>query len=179
MDDIRPLKDIADIRGGFPALLFLILILAALAIAVFIYFRKKKRAEERFSLPPKSPEEIAREALEAILEMRLIEKGLIKEYYTKLSDAIRAYIENRYNIFAMDRTTWELFQEMKSSRVERARADRINNFLEDCDMVKFAKYTPNQKEIEEAYKKAEEIIEITTAHVIEKLPQYPSSGHPD
>ena len=39
--------------------------------------------------------------------------------------------------------------------------EKINDFLEDCDMVKFAKYTPNQKEIEEAYRRAGEIVEIT------------------
>jgi len=92
--------------------------------------------------------------------MNLAEKGLIKEYYIRLSDIIRTYIENIYSIFAMDRTTWELFQEMKSKRIERLRLEKINDFLEDCDMVKFAKYTPDQKEIEEIYKKAEEIIDI-------------------
>ena len=55
-----------------------------------------------------------------------------------------------------------LFQEMKSKRIERLHVDKINYFLEDCDMVKFAKYTPDKKEIETAYKKAEEIIDITT-----------------
>jgi hypothetical protein len=66
----------------------------------------------------------------------------------------------------MDRTTWEIFQEMKSKRIEHSHADKINYFLEDCDMVKFAKYTPDQKEIEEIYKKAEEIIDITTPRII-------------
>jgi ribosomal protein S3AE len=97
--------------------------------------------------------------------MKLIEKSLIKEYYIRLSDIIRTYIENRYRIFAMDRTTWELFQEMKSKKIERLHADKINNFLEECDMVKFAKYTPSHKEIEEIYKKAEEIINITTSEI--------------
>ena len=160
-DDIRPLKDIVDIRGGFPIAQAFILILAALAITAFIYFRKRKERKEEPALPPRLAEEIARDALKALREMRLIEKGLIKEYYIRISDIIRAYIENRYGISAMDRTTWELFQEMKSKIIERPHADKINNFLEDCDMVKFAKYKPDQKEIEEAYKRAEEIIDIT------------------
>ena len=162
MDDIRPLKDVADISGRFPALLVAVLILAALAVSAFIYFRRRKKIEEKPVLPPRPAEEIARDALKAIKEMGLVEKGLVKEYYIRLSDVIRTYIENRYRIFAMDRTTWELFQEMKSKRIERLHADKINNFLEDCDMVKFAKYTPVQKETEEVYKKAEEIIDVTT-----------------
>jgi len=165
-DDIRPLKDIVDISGGFPVLPAVILILAALAVAALIYIRKKRKKEEKPALPPKPAEEIARDALKALREMRLIEKGLIKEYYIRLSDIIRTYIENRYEIFSMDRTTWELFQEMKSKRIERSHVDKINYFLEDCDMVKFAKYTPDQKEIEEIYKKAEEIVNITTPKII-------------
>lgn len=164
-DDIRPLKDIVDISGGFPIAQALILILAALAIAAFIYFRKRKKRKEEPALSPRLAEEIARDALKALKEMRLTEKGLIKEYYIRLSDIIRAYIENRYRISAMDRTTWELFQEMKSNRIERLHVDRISDFLEECDMVKFAKYTPGQKEIEEVYKKAEEIIDITTPKI--------------
>jgi len=162
MNDIRPLKNVLDIKGALPALWIIILILIALAIAAFIYFKKKKIAEEKPVLIQKSPEDIARDALRLLLEMKLIEKGLIKEYYIRLSDIIRAYIENRYKISAMDRTTWELYQEMRSKRIERMHLDKINDFLEDCDMVKFAKYAPDKKEIEDSYKKAEEIIDITT-----------------
>ena len=161
MNDIRPLKDIVDINEKFPVLLVAALILTALAIMAFIYFKKKK-AEEKTYTPLRPAEEIARDALRAVKEMKLIEKGLFKEYYIRLSDIIRTYIENRYRIFAMDRTTWELFQEMKSKRIERSHADKINDFLEDCDMVKFAKYTPDQKEMGDIYKKAEKIIDITT-----------------
>jgi hypothetical protein len=164
-DDIRPLKDVVDISGGFPIAQVLIIILAVLAVAAFVYFRKKKEEKQKSCLPPKPAEIIAGEALNALREMRLIEKGLIKEYYIRLSDIIRTYIGNRYGIFAMDKTTWELFQEMKLKRIERRHVDKINNFLKDCDMVKFAKYVPIQKEIEEIYKSAEEIIDMTTPKI--------------
>ncbi|MFA5388153.1 MAG: hypothetical protein WC312_00160 [Candidatus Omnitrophota bacterium] len=162
-DDIRPLKDIVDIAGKFPLARLLALLLALLIItAVIMYFRIKKRKKEGPSLSPRPADEIARDALNALKGMRLAEKGMIKEYYIRLSDIIRAYIENRFVISAMDRTTWELFQEMRSTGMERRHADTINSFLEDCDMVKFAKYTPAVEETEEAYKKAEEIVDVTT-----------------
>jgi len=161
-DDIRPLKGPAEIKGKLPAWIFVTFGLLTAGILAFLYLKKKKGKEDKPSLPPAPAEEIARGALSALKEANLIEKGLIKEYYIRLSDIIRAYIENRYRIFAMDRTTWELFQEMRSKKIERQHADKINYFFESCDMVKFAKYTPVRKETEEAYKKAEEIVDITT-----------------
>ncbi|MDP2920908.1 MAG: hypothetical protein Q8O12_00870 [Candidatus Omnitrophota bacterium] len=166
MDDIRPLKDIVDIKAGFPVLLVAILVIIALIIAVFIYFKKKKKPEEKIPTALKPAEDIAKDALKALRAMNLVEKGLIKEYYIRLSDIIRLYIENRYRIFAMDRTTWELFQEMKSRDIKRQHAEEINSFLEDCDMVKFAKYKPGEKEIEDIYKKAEEIVDLTTPKIV-------------
>ncbi len=160
-EDIRPLKDVLEIKGGFAAWPVVILILAAIIVVLWIYFNKRKKPKEIPGLPPRPAAEIAKEALDALKRSGLIEKGLIKEYYIRLSDIIRSYIENIYKIAAMDKTTWELFQEMKSRKIERARADKINDFLEDCDMVKFAKYAPNQKEIELIHAKAEEIINMT------------------
>ncbi|MDP8230323.1 MAG: hypothetical protein P9L93_04380 [Candidatus Gorgyraea atricola] len=161
MDDIRPLKDFVEIKGGFVLWpLMLIVLLLAIAVFLFIYFKKRKKAVELPASPPRPPEDIAMEALKALLEMKLIEQGLIKEYYIRLSDIIRNYIEARFNVFALDRTTWELYQEMRVKKIERKRTDQIRDFLEDCDLVKFAKYIPNKKEIEEVYTSAKEIIKI-------------------
>ncbi len=161
MDDIRPLKDFVEIQGGFLLWPFvLIVLLLAIAIFLFIYFRKKKRIAETPALPPRPPEEIALEALNALLEMKLIEQGLIKQHYIRLSDIIRKYIEVKFKVPTLDRTTWELYQEMRAKRIERKLTDRIRDFLEDCDLVKFAKYIPDKKEIEEAHASARGIIKI-------------------
>ncbi|MFC1620854.1 hypothetical protein ACFL2G_00985 [Candidatus Omnitrophota bacterium] len=159
MDDIRPLKGPVDIAGGLQIWPLIILIALIIASAlIFIYLKKKRKTKEEVFVSPRPPEEIAMEALRALLEMKLIEKGLIKEYYIRLSDIIRTYIEARFKIFALDRTTWELYQEMRIKKIERKETDRIRDFLEDCDIVKFAKYIPSRKEIQDAYLKAEEIV---------------------
>lgn len=171
MDDIRPLKDLAEIKGGFPLGFFIMLLLIVVGVAVaFIYFKKKRHSTEETVAPPRPPEEIAMEAFRSLQGMGLVQKGMVKEYYIKLSDIIRIYIEGRYGVFALDRTTWELYQEMRLRKIERAHVDKIRDFLEDCDLVKFAKYIPTEKEIEEAYERAEGIIaepawNVTLNHV--------------
>ncbi|MBU1061121.1 MAG: hypothetical protein KJ952_00150 [Candidatus Omnitrophica bacterium] len=161
VDDIRPLKGPVDIEEK--ALIWPIILLILLSIvgsAVFSYFKKKKHIDEIAAVPPRPPEEIAMEKLKSLLEERLAEKGMMKEYYIKLSDIIREFIEGRYKIIALDKTTWELYQEMRSKKVSRLHVDKIKDFLEDCDLVKFAKYIPTQKEAVDVYNKAKEIVEL-------------------
>ncbi len=167
MDDIRPLKDLVEISGGFlfwPLILLILLLVAA--VVIYVYSSRKKKLTEAAILPPRPPEEIAIEALRALLEMRLAESGMIKEYYVRLSDIIRTYIEGRFRIFALDMTTREVYQEMRLKKINRLHTDKMRGLLEDCDLVKFAKYLPVKKEIEEAYKKAEEIVEATKSYAI-------------
>jgi predicted CopG family antitoxin len=162
-DDIRPLKNPVEIKSGFPrwlAVFFALVIIAG--VLTWVYFRRKKTVIAKSVLPPRPPEEIAFEELNALAGMRLVEEGLVKEYYIRISDIIRRYIEARYNIGAIDRTTWELYQEMRIKRIESQHSDMIRDFLEECDLVKFAKYIPGQREIEEIYKKAKEIVRLTT-----------------
>jgi len=163
-DDIRPLKSPVEIKSGFPVWLVAIFILVIIVcMAVLLYYMRKKTTIEEPISPPRPPEEVAFEELNALKDMRLIEKGLIKEYYIRISDIIRRYIESRYNVCALDRTTWELYREMRNSkRIDRTYIDKIRDFLEECDLVKFAKYIPEEREIEEVYKKAEEIVRLTT-----------------
>jgi hypothetical protein len=166
-DDIRPLKNPVEIKSGFPrwlAVFFALVIIAA--VLTWVYFRRKKTLVAKSILPPRPPEEMAFEELNALAGMRLVEKGLVKEYYIRMSDIIRRYIEARYKILALDRTTWELYQEMRIKRIERQHSDMIRDFLEECDLVKFAKYVPTQKEIEEIYKRAKEIVEVTTPKIV-------------
>ena len=162
MDDIRPLKSPIEISeiSLWPFIILALLIICG--VLAFIYFKRKRHVEKESLLPPRPPEQIAMEELRFLLDMKLIEKGLVKEHYIRLSDIVRKYIEGRFRISVLDRTTWELYQEMRIKKIKREWTDRIRDFLEDCDLVKFAKYIPSEKEIDEAYNQAKEIVEITT-----------------
>src|SRR3989338_486856 len=161
VDDIRPLKAPVEIKESIIPFLFAILVLLLIGAGIlgFIYFRKKSRAAAAPIDIYRTPEEIAMDELKSLAEMNLIEKGMIREYYIKLSDIIRCYIERKYGILAIDRTTYELYQEMRIKKIERLHIDTIRDFLEDCDLVKFAKYIPGQKEAQGAYQKVEYIIQ--------------------
>ncbi|MFH1782861.1 MAG: hypothetical protein ABH848_04520 [Candidatus Omnitrophota bacterium] len=162
MEDIRPLKDIIEINTGFniwPVIILFLLI--AIAIGIFLYFKNKQNLENLPQVPVRSPEEIAREELATLLREDLPRKRMVKVYYIRLSDIIRKYIEGKLTISTLDRTTWEVYQDIREKGIKLEVSTKIKDFLEECDLVKFAKYNPGEKEISEVYNRAIDIIDIT------------------
>ena len=95
------------------------------------------------------------EALERIQSKELWQKGKTKQYYSEITDTLRAYIEERYRIPALERTTFELKRELKLSGMSRDDQESLIQGLELADMVKFAKYRPigpeNVRFLEQAF----------------------------
>jgi len=145
---IRGIKGPIEAPYTFAELLPWILLLLGLALGtgLVLYFlnqRKKNRPvfapRAKVKLPP---HEIALQALEELKNEKLWQKGLIKEYYTRLTDILREYIEVRFNIRAIELTTWEILQSFKNSTISRNDKEMLSEILELADLVKFAKALP-------------------------------------
>lgn len=141
------------------AIVFGVLILAAI-ILHYIYRRKHRETE---SIPEPLPaHQIAYNDLESLMAMDLISKGQIKEYYYRLSNIVRHYIENRFRLMAPERTTEEFLAEMTvTERLTEDHKELVGNFLEHCDMVKFAAYGPDSREIENSFNSAKKLVDET------------------
>ncbi len=63
-----------------------------------------------------------------------------KEYYTKLTDTLRKYIEERYGFSAMEMTSSEIIERLTSSD-DQQRLDELRQLFTTADLVKFAKYS--------------------------------------
>jgi len=145
---IRGIKGPIEAPYTFAELLPWILLLLGLALGtgLVLYFlnqRKKNRPvfapRAKVKLPP---HEIALQALEELKNEKLWQKGLIKEYYTRLTDILREYIEVRFNIRAIELTTWEILQSFKNSTISKSDKKMLSEILELADLVKFAKALP-------------------------------------
>lgn len=62
--------------------------------------------------------------------------------YQSVADALRVYTQSQYNVQAMDMTTWELLNALRTYMPEASRAD-LQRLLEQADLVKFARYDPD------------------------------------
>ncbi|MFQ5753479.1 MAG: hypothetical protein ACE5HI_15930, partial [bacterium] len=95
----------------------------------------------------------------ALKDSSLLADGKAKEFYIQISDIIRRYIEGRYFIVALELTTFEVIEKLKYSDVTPEIVQLIQEFLEFCDLVKFAKYQPADEENSDMIDKAFEVVE--------------------
>ncbi|HOW28446.1 MAG TPA: hypothetical protein PK876_08095 [Elusimicrobiota bacterium] len=139
-------SDIRDIKGPFArpdGLYWMIGLLILSGAAVMIYLKRKTRsANGILSGPPRPPHETALEELDR-LSVEMEESGFTaKMFYSRLSDILRVYLENRFGIPSLDRTTSELWQEMKRASLDFQLTGDVRRLLENSDLAKFAKYEP-------------------------------------
>ncbi|HPG39790.1 MAG TPA: BatD family protein [bacterium] len=128
----------------------LILLAVVAAVVVLIYYLRRRRQGKALlptrQKPPRPVHETALEELQELAQSDLLATGQIKEYYIRLSDIIRRYIEGRFFIYAPEMTTSQLLDKMRDERIETQYIDMTGEFLSSCDLVKFAKYVPEPAE---------------------------------
>jgi len=124
-----------------------IILIAALLFFIFYYIRWKKKNVPLFSRPEKPAEPahiIALRELDRIKAQKLWQKEKIKQYYSEVADTIRIYIQNRFDIPAMEFTSSETIGTFRQSKdlVDGSSLDQLQHILSLADLVKFAKYKP-------------------------------------
>jgi|TARA_B100001093_G_scaffold202970_1_gene194958 hypothetical protein len=129
---------------------FLIILFSALII-YFLY--KKFILSEIIINEYDTPFEIAINSLNKLDEKKITSQVEYKIYYTQMTDIIKNYFEKDVEISALESTSNELIQKiilLKKSNKLKLSIETINDFkkvLENADLVKFAKYTPNKDKV--------------------------------
>ncbi len=162
-EDIRDVKPPLDLPINYFFLFLLLTIIAVVLIALGIrsIFQRLKKKQLMITIP-QSAWEVALDRLENLKKANWPAQGKIKEYYSSLSDIERRYIEDRYRIKAPEMTTEEFLWNLKNfPQLNAVQKDSLKEFLNSCDMVKFAKYAPTVQEVEESFRLAQKFIEET------------------
>ncbi len=162
-------KDIRDLKGLIvygsdlgKMILIIAIIFAVFSISWAIWLRRKKLILAGEDRRRKTAYEIAYQQLKELEKLNLPAKGLIKEYYTGLSDIIRRYLENRFSFRAPEMTTEEFMEAIKNSQaLTEEQKELLKEFLSNCDMVKFAKYGPTPLEMLDSFHAAERLVDQT------------------
>ncbi len=145
--------------------------LAGILLLVFVWFlirtlrRMAAQKEPEFgtgTTPLEPAHIIALRHLEAIRNNNYLARGDFKTYYSELSECLREYMENRFQIRALEMTTEEFLTYLSTShRLQLEFEMIIKDFMNSSDLVKFAKHLPVLEEAERALNLIQQLIEST------------------
>ena len=69
-----------------------------------------------------------------------------KSFYSGVTDTLREYIAARYGVSAMEMTTAEIFEDLKSTDAPKEIMAEVKELFERADFVKFAKYVASDED---------------------------------
>jgi hypothetical protein len=161
--DIRDIKPQMTMKDKWLWLKLLVLLLVCAAGAAgFLWWRHRRKkpleVEARAEVARLPEDQEALEALDRIAASDVLEKEGIKQYYTLVSEVVRTYLARRYGVMTLERTTDEILAELSGLYIEREIVDMVRHFLEESDIVKFAKHIPDKNEIKALIDKARAIV---------------------
>lgn len=168
---IKDIKEIAQVKYSVLDWLWdhkwwILTTLGIILLAVVVYFliarRKTTKTAPIQANKPKEPAHvIALQALDAIKERSLWKTGQVKAYHSELSDVIRTYIEDRFMVHALEKTTREILRDLAPVLGKKEIFLELQYMLELADAVKFAKLQPDALENERVLQLAYRFVEST------------------
>lgn len=168
---VDPNADIRDVKAPlkiqldwlFIAIIVLIVIIIAF-ITYYLYkkYRAKQNGEEkiikRIVVPPHKE---ALNKLYDLKERKLWQRGMVKEYHSEITGIMREYFEKRFRFNALEMTTSEIVAELRKINEAGIVLDTVRSFLDNADLVKFAKFEPMPSVNEEMMEQAIDVVRKT------------------
>jgi hypothetical protein len=159
------IKDVVALPGeGGRAELYLLLacigVVILALVGLILWQRRRRRLVEARLIPP---HEYASQRLRTLREHMPTTDEAVHEFYFELTAIVREYIENRFDIRAVEQTTREFLEAARRHPAlsNPAYSGLLAGFLIAGDLVKFAKHLPDTGEIKEALNAAETFVTET------------------
>ncbi len=138
MDAPLTLKDLLPFIGMGAGLIAI--------IALIVYFiRRYHRKKNNLGTPLKSkipPYKTALLDLETLRMKKLWQSDRIKDYHSELTEILRVYFENQFNVQALEMTSDEIMEAFENVSIDKNLKLKLQQILTLADLVKFAKQLP-------------------------------------
>ena len=119
----------------------LMLLLTGVTCYLYMRLRAGKPIITRIKIVKRLlPHQKAMKEIEQIKSDKMVTSENQKEYYTKLTDTLRRYIEERYGFSALEMTSSEIIERLVSTG-DNSSLDELRQLFMTADLVKFAKYS--------------------------------------
>ena len=148
----------------------LALLIAALIWLLVRWIRLRRQNRDFFGKPvvKDPPHIVALRSLEKTRSQKLWQAGKQKQFYTQVTDALRQYIADRYDVAALEQTSAEMFRDLQDKDIDPALTGQLKDLFTTADFVKFAKHTASDQENENAIPTAIRFVNETYMKEIEK-----------
>ena len=155
---LRDIKPPVDIPSGWAWLGWVTGALALAALLFWAWWYWQKRRAQAPAIPVVPPHVRAKQNLQEALAFI----GQPKEFCVLVSDTARWYLEERFDFHAPERTTEEFLHELQGTNLLTPdQKASLRDFLNRCDLVKFAKYEPREPELRDLHASALRLVEET------------------
>lgn len=174
--DLKP-QFVLPVPPIWPWIVLLSLIglsLIAMLVIFYLWYRRQMSTPPEILMPApaidvRPPHEVALAELARIEALDLPGQGRYKEYYTLISDCMRRYLVDGFQIPAIDLTTSETQKRLAASDLPPALGQRLVVILLEADLVKFARFTPEDDEAEGVIAQARYFVEASMPRLESEL----------
>ena len=154
--DIKPIQEVKKPFTSYGWILTIIAAVLLLLIVAFVYFVFIRKKKFPFLQTQKKllPFDRAIQDLKELQNSKYLIQSQHKEYYTRLTDIVKAYLEEEIHILAKESTTDELLtkinllQEKGKLNLNQETITNLKRVLQTADLVKFAKNKPSDDNAE-------------------------------
>lgn len=141
--------------------LALLLAAAIYALVRFIKLRRENRTFFGRPIVKDPPHIVALRSLDKIRRQKLWQNDKQKQFYTEVTDTLRQYVADRYDIVAMERPSAEMLADLKKQDIDAKMFEDIEKMFGTADLVKFAKFQASAEENEEVIPTAVRFVNTT------------------
>jgi hypothetical protein len=164
----KKIKPPVGLPPAYRQLWYLAAIGAILGVIMLLFFWWRKyrptsvKAETQIPTAPEPAHIIALRRLNNLKKQDFLAQGNFQAYYFELSECLRAYLEGRFQINALEMTTEESLDYLSNDQLLPGGCRQIlRHFLQASDLIKFAKHLPEPAEAAAAWEEVYQIVDTT------------------
>ncbi|MCP5468805.1 MAG: hypothetical protein H7A32_06010 [Deltaproteobacteria bacterium] len=164
LPSVDQMQDILDIKGvGFWDLSWLFwlvaiglsIVLILLVVFLIYFFFIKKKSPQAIVLTPLQRAYLSLEELE---KSQQASKLSVRDFYFRLSEIFRTFLEEELHIMAVEATDEELKRNLNVIERGQQNESGLNWLIEVNALAKYAKYEPNSEEIQKSLATCRDLI---------------------
>ncbi len=160
-NDIKEIIEVPEKTGNWKLWIALAMSVVLLGALGWHYLNRPKKAPLVSEFDTKlSPHDHAMQELKKLKDEKILEKGEVKSYYSRLYDIYRVYLQRQFGMPVLQSTTDELLLRLKEDKLPKEQFSKLAESLRIADATKFAKYLPSVDQGNKSYQVIYEIIRL-------------------